>query len=321
MLCFACLGGIRFVHYQSPQPNDVRNLVESERRLAVIRGVISTKVRIEDRSRWAFSKYLPSDPHSSFYLNLKQVLGATGWADVCGLVYVRVDEPMLDLKAGDYIEAYCWLDRFKKAMNPGQFDFSRYMARRKVFVSASVKSWDGIKILDRQSGTILRKLKTKLQQAAAVALLGAEQADEKDKGLLEALLLGRRANIKPETYIAFQKTGLLHFISLSGLHIGILVAIIWWLCRIAGFSKPQRAICCMLVVAVFALIIPPRAPALRAVIICFIFCTSTSRLLRLSLSHLIVPVHKTNTKTPIVQTIFLVSGRRKCTNPAVPSRQ
>jgi len=58
------------------------------------------------------------------------------------------------------------------------------------------------------------------------------------------------------------------------MHLGILVGIIWWLCRTAGFMKPARAVICAVAVAVFLLVVPPRAPTLRAAIICWVFCAS-----------------------------------------------
>jgi len=104
--------------------------------------------------------------------------------------------------------------------------------------------------------------------------LGNVSPEEPSRGLLEALLLGYRGNIDSTTYRAFRKTGLLHFISLSGMHLGILVGIIWWLCKTAGLMKPARAVICIVAISIFLLIVPPRAPTLRAAIICCVFCVS-----------------------------------------------
>ncbi|MHC4431926.1 MAG: ComEC/Rec2 family competence protein, partial [Planctomycetota bacterium] len=73
---------------------------------------------------------------------------------------------------------------------------------------------------------------------------------------------------------AFRRTGLLHFISLSGMHMGILFGMIWWLCKTAGLMKPARAAICAIAVGVFLLVVPPRAPTIRAAIICWVFCAS-----------------------------------------------
>lgn len=278
LVCFVCLGAIRLSSYKQPAGNDIRNFVTDERKLATIRGLIVTEPYINKNQNWAFAKFTHTDPSSSFYLKLGEVEAVDGWAKVSGTVRVQVDEPVLDLKAGDYIQGYCWLDRFEKATNPGQFDVAKYLARKNIFIAASVKSRDGIEILsfaqnDKWSD-IFTNVKTKLRNKATQALLGDLSIEEPSQGLLEALLLGYRENIDSKTYNAFRKTGLLHFICLSGLHLGILIGIIWWLCKTAGLGNCTRASVCIIALAVFLLIVPPRVPVLRAAIICFVFCVS-----------------------------------------------
>ncbi|MDD5327302.1 MAG: ComEC/Rec2 family competence protein [Phycisphaerae bacterium] len=272
---FVCLGAIRLTTCYQAEPNDIRNLVADERKLATIRGVIITEPYIKKNRDWEFARFSHSDPASSFYLKLCEVETVTGWAKASGTVRVQVDEKVLDLKAGNYIQAYCWLDRFKKATNPGQFDIAEYLASKNVFIAASVKSRDGIELLGSNSDkNLFTKIKGEMRESAMQALSGDLSIEERNRGLLEALLLGYRGNIDSSTYLAFQKTGLLHFISLSGLHLGILAGVIWWLCKTAELLKRGRAIICTIAICVFLLIVPPRAPTLRAAIIVFVFCVS-----------------------------------------------
>ncbi|MFC1636646.1 DNA internalization-related competence protein ComEC/Rec2 [Planctomycetota bacterium] len=272
--CFLCLGAIRLTHYTQPEHSDIRNLVANDRRLATVRGSIITEPTINTYPDWKFSRFKPTDPTGSFYLNVTEIETIRGWEKVAGVVRVQVGEPVLDLKVGDAIQAYCWLDRFSPATNPGQFDIAGYMARRNVFIAASIQSRAGITRLDHLPFSILVRLKVRIRQAATNALLGDMPQDEGRRGLLQALLLGYRRQIDSDTYQAFRKTGLLHLISLSGMHLGILVGIIWWLCKTVGFMKPARALICAVAVAFFLLIVPPRAPTVRAAIICWVFCAS-----------------------------------------------
>ena len=274
LLCFLCLGAIRLTSFHQPKPNDIRNLVDNERKLATIRGVIITDPYIQKNEQWKFVKFTYNDPSSSFYFKMKEIKTIDGWAKANGTVRVQVSEPVLDLKAGDYIQAYCWLDRFKEVSNPGQFDVAKYLARKSIFIAASVKSRDGIELLESSPAGFFTKIQRKLTETATQALLGDLSQEEASRGLLEALLLGYRGNIDSETYLAFRKTGLLHFISLSGMHLGILVGIVWWLCKTAGIMKRGRATICIIVIGVFLLIVPPRAPTARAAIIGFVFCAS-----------------------------------------------
>ncbi|UCF43230.1 MAG: DNA internalization-related competence protein ComEC/Rec2 [Planctomycetota bacterium] len=273
LVCFACLGGIRLASYHRAKSDDIRHLVGDERRLATIRGVILTEPYV-DKQRWEFAGFRRTDPGSSFYLRLKEVEAVDGWTKASGTVRVQVAEPVLDLKTGDSLQMYCWLDRFAGASNPGQFDTAKYLARKNVLVGASVKSRDGIEVLESSGLGIFTKVKRKLRESATRALVGELSVAEQSRGLLEALLLGYRGNIDSETYRAFRKTGLLHFISLSGLHVGILMGTVWWLCKAAGLLKRARAIICIIAIGVFLMVVPLRSPTLRAAVIGFVFCLS-----------------------------------------------
>jgi len=274
LMCFVCLGAVRLISFQQPKPNDICEFVGDERKLATIRGLIVTEPYVQKNEQWKFAKFTHSDPSSSFYLKMDQIKAVDGWAKTTGTVRAQVGEPVLDLQAGNYIQAYCWLDRFKQATNPGQFDVSRYLARKNVFIAASIKSRDGIKLLKERPESIFRKIKRKLRETATQALLGDLSPEDRNRGLLQALLLGYRGNIDSNTYRAFRKTGLLHFISLSGMHLGILIGTIWWLCKTAGLMKRARAAVCIIAICIFLLIVPPRAPTVRAAIIGFVFCAS-----------------------------------------------
>jgi len=274
LACFVCLGAIRLLSFHQPKPNDIRNFVADEPKLATIRGLIVTEPYINRNRNWEFARFKFTDPATSFYLKLTEVETINGWTKVTGTVRVQVDGPVLDLKDGDNIQAYCRLDRFSPPTNPGQFDTAKYLARKNVFIAASVKSRDGIKLLEGPRGGIFTKVKRKMRQTATQALLGNLSLEDRSRGLLEALLLGYRGNIDSNTYRAFRKTGLLHFISLSGLHLGILAWIIWSLCKTAGLLKRARAAICIIAIVIFLLIVPPRAPTVRAAIICWVFCFS-----------------------------------------------
>jgi competence protein ComEC len=236
--------------------------------------VIVTGPYVDRNQGWEFAKFAHTDPTSSFYLKVKEVEAVDGWAEVSGIVRVQVDGPVLDLKAGDYIQAYCWLDRFEGAANPGQFDVAKYLARRNVFIAASVPSRDAIEVLQGGSADFFVKMKRKAREIAVQSLLGSPYPQDENERLLQALVLGYRAEIDIATFEAFRKTGLLHFICLSGMNFGILIGVIWWLCKTAGLMKRGRAVVCMIAAAMFVLVIPSNPPAFRAAIICLVFCLS-----------------------------------------------
>jgi len=274
LICFVCLGAIRLSSYEQPDSNDIRNFVAEEQELATIRGSVITKPYVNRNNNWEFVKFAHTDPASSFYLELGEVETITGWAKVSGAVRVQVGGPVLDLKAGDYIQAYCWLDRFEKTTNPGQFDVAKYLARKNVFVAASVDSRDAIEVLQSGSADFFVKIKRKAREIAVQSLLGSPYPQDESEDLLLALVLGYRTEMDITTYEAFRRTGLLHFVCLSGMNFGIFVGMIWWLCKTAGLTRKPQAAVCIIAAAMFVLVVPSNPPAFRAAIICLVFCLS-----------------------------------------------
>lgn len=277
LICFVCLGAIRLSSYERLADDDISRFVGDERKLATIRGLIITEPYIEKRESWEFVKFMHSGPTSSFYLKLGEIEAVDGWAKVSGTVRVwvnDVNESKWDLKAGEYIQAYCWLDRFKGATNPGQFDVAKYLARGNVFVAASVDSNEAIDVLQSGSTDFFVKVKRKARGIAVQSLLGSAYPQDENERLLQALVLGYRTEMDATTLEAFRKTGLLHFVCLSGMNFGIFVGMIWWLCKRAGLMRRPQAAICVIATAMFVLVIPPNPPAFRAAIICFILCLS-----------------------------------------------
>ncbi len=270
LLCFVCLGGIRLTSFQAPSSADVQRLVGDERTLATIRGRLVTAPRSQPQ-QWCFAQFAFTDPPSSFYLTLDQIETDRGWRPVRGMIRVQVDEPTPALRIGDAIEAYCWLYRFGPPTNPGQFDLATHLRRRNVHVGASVPGKNAIEVRRGTRVGLLTRTQRRLSQAAARALLSDQPHEAPSQGLLEALLLGDRRRIDRSTYEAFQRTGLLHLISLSGMHLGILMGILWWIGKAIGLMKPRRAILCMLATVLFLMIVPARAPTVRAAVIVWAF--------------------------------------------------
>lgn len=273
VVCFICLGMICLASFNNAPPNDIRNLVGDKSTPAAIRGVIVIDPYI-DSNDWKFSKFTPTDRGSSFYLELTEVEATTGWVNTSGLVRVRINEPIFDLRAGDRVQIYCILNKFNGPTNPGEFDIARYMARNGVFVAGSADSRQAIELLSSDATGLFTRIKAKLRKIAVNALLGGPYPQNQSESLLLALVLGHRANIDKETYNAFRKTGLLHFVCLSGMNFAMVIGFVWWVCKTAGLMKPGRAIVCTITAAVFLMVVPENAPALRAAVICFAFCAS-----------------------------------------------
>ncbi|HSV27171.1 MAG TPA: DNA internalization-related competence protein ComEC/Rec2, partial [Sedimentisphaerales bacterium] len=275
-ILFACLGGIRVAAYRHMDPRDISRLAGEGRTIADLRGRIAGNISIEDRSNWAFGRFQYENLFSTFDMEVMQARCLSGWEEVTGRVRVRVAEPVYDLAPGDYIQVYATLRRFARPMNPGGFDARGFYERHGIHLSAQVETRLAIEHWEKagNEGPAAAEFQQWLRDSAAAMLKRGRVDEDESDGLLEALLLGRRSHISPVTYEAFRRTGLLHFISLSGMHIGIVIGAIWQAARVAGITRRRRAALCIGAIILFLLIVPAYSPILRAGMIGLVFCSA-----------------------------------------------
>tara|TARA_Y100001956_G_scaffold78264_1_gene89772 strand:- start:492 stop:2555 length:2064 start_codon:yes stop_codon:yes gene_type:complete len=95
-------------------------------------------------------------------------------------------------------------------------------------------------------------------------------------GLIKALIFGVRHDISPKILEQMQYSGLSHLIAISGLHIGIMFSLGWFLGRIAGSLKPQLRyaplVVGVLVASTYAYLAGFSIPTLRALLMCILMC-------------------------------------------------
>jgi competence protein ComEC len=275
-LMFAWLGMLRLEYFYVPYPDDARFLLRPQPYPAIIRGIIVSDIFKENRKGWVFGGYQFTSPRRSFYLSLEEYQTKTGrWQTAKGIIRIQINEPAFHIQTADHVQMYCILSGFEGPANPGQFDFQKAMLRRGVLVGASVETADGITVLHRQSGWSFRRANLWLKNSAWKALLD-EMPDETDQrtAMATALLLGYQKTIDPQTNEAFIKTGLSHIISLSGMHMAIIAAMVWAMARLTGMEKCKRAILTFVVITLYAMVVPPQPPTLRAVVIFWFFCAA-----------------------------------------------
>ena len=268
--CFLMLGGVRLISYQTLPQNDISKLVVDDDVVATLRGEIISEPTVQKFDGWQMAKFKFGDPGSSFYLKIHSVLSDEKFHPSSGTIKVYVGQAVLDLSIGDNIEFLCGLGRFASAENPGQFNLKRYMADNNIYISGFAKSRSNIKILEKDQAWYLG-FKRLFAKKVSFFLL-EHSPDENVSSMLEALLIGNRKNISPEITRAFRNTGLAHFISLSGLHVGILLGFVWIVLNLFLTGKGIKATICILFIMLFMMVVPPVAPTVRACVIAIFMC-------------------------------------------------
>ncbi len=261
------LGSLRLITYTHLPSTDISYAVLDQETPATLTGRIISTPKLT-RTDWEYASFYPTAPGQSFDLAVE--------GDYTGIVRVYAAEPIDPLTLGTRITLHGRVSRFSPAANPGQFDMAKHEARRNCFVTAFIKSPLSVEILPDAPPLWLRllRVRSRTQHYIAQSFIKPDQDISANASLLQALLLGMRTDVPNSILQDFQTTGLLHLISLSGLHVGILVSMVWVIGQCLGLLKPGRSVLCLLVLAGFLWLVPLRSATMRAGLIAGLFCTA-----------------------------------------------
>ncbi|MGM8213898.1 DNA internalization-related competence protein ComEC/Rec2, partial [Virgibacillus sp. W0430] len=143
------------------------------------------------------------------------------------VLFLKKDEasvPYNELKHG----AVCTINGVESdastARNPGQFDYSLFLKKQGITKQLTVKSAEHIKC--EGSSKLLHRIH-KMRNVMTEYI--NEAANEKTAPWINALIFGERALLDEDTVDLFNRWSLSHLLAISGLHIGIIVAIMYTL--------------------------------------------------------------------------------------------
>ncbi len=113
------------------------------------------------------------------------------------------------------------------SLNPGGLDYERWLFEQGIAATGYPVGRDAWQRLDPEPGRYgLNRLRQALAEHLARVLAGSPQL-----GLIQALTLGERGGLDPQLWETFARTGTSHLIAISGLHIGLVAGLAFWLAR------------------------------------------------------------------------------------------
>lgn len=111
--------------------------------------------------------------------------------------------------------------------NPGGFDFERWAVERGIGATGYVRR----SALNAQLASNLAACPTiALRQVIASGIEGALDDDDTSRFLL-ALAIGARHRVLQQDWSVMRRTGTVHLMAISGLHVGLVAGLMWWLGR------------------------------------------------------------------------------------------
>jgi competence protein ComEC len=94
--------------------------------------------------------------------------------------------------------------------------------------------------------------------------------------LATALLLGRREGVDPETTDAFTRTGTTHLLAISGAHLQVLAALLWFFFRMLGMERRRSYLLVSLATVSYALLVGLAPSVVRSAAMTVMVCTGAS---------------------------------------------
>lgn len=173
----------------------------------------------------------------------------------------------LNLKYGDLLLLPPQYDSIPPPYNPGEFNYKQYLADRQIFSQMFIRS-DQFYTIGREQGNAFISFALELRKQ----LVNKFYRYIPDKGaaaFASTLILGYRAELSSELVEAYSKTGTMHVLSVSGMHVGIVFLVLSALLRFMNKTLAARVVRAVIIISLvwfYALLTGFSAPACRAAV-------------------------------------------------------
>lgn len=177
------------------------------------------------------------------------------------LVYLPAAPPP---RPGGRIHCRSRIDSLAPPRNPNAFDFARYQAVRGIYHVSYARPGE---CTPEPAAAADWRERARRWQQRGLAILRRHLGEGEAYGVAAALTLGYRQAVSDELRAAYQHSGAIHILAVSGLHVGMVYLVLATLLRIlpAGrYRRAAQAALCLLGVWAFVLVTGCSPSAVRA---------------------------------------------------------
>lgn len=192
------------------------------------------------------------------------------------LVALKVDSlNPIKLKYGEEIIISALTAPVEPPYNPAEFDFKAWLATKNTYHQTFINQKNVVKLGTNKGNPIL-KYAIEVRQRQVNIYRKLIQNDEAF-AVASTLVLGYRSDLNKETLAAYSKTGTIHALSVSGMHVGIIYIFLNFLLFFLDKNKPLKIlktiiICCL--VWYYALLTGLSPSVLRSAIMLSVYIIS-----------------------------------------------
>ncbi len=166
------------------------------------------------------------------------------------------------LHFGDWVEVMAKPEPFPLPANPGMFNYRQYMNLRGVF-GTCYYSDQNLKVLDQNRGSfwqmrVVQPISRYMRSQIETYFTGETRA------VLKALLLGQRYDLQKSVVEAFKRSGIVHVLAISGLHVGFLLLLFLMIFSLLRLPYPWQVGLALVCLFLFIAVVDFKPPVVRA---------------------------------------------------------
>ena len=268
MVGFVAVGALRHHVYWNWYPdNEVGFRASSQPSPVAVKVTLVNEPRQIAAAREGSGSFSsPEEKRCRALVRCDEIRDGDRWVKTSGRVWLRMPVIEPSLSAGDQVKVFGTLVRIDGPSNPGQYDFSRHYRRQRILASLHCFNGRAITVLKPGGHRFISNLRTRLDRLAW-HYLPPEQAS-----LTSAILLGNREQVDVERRDKFLKTGTVHLLAISGLHVGILAGLVYVLFKAGWLGRSKCLLLTIVFVIFYAWLVEFRPPVVRATIFIVLYC-------------------------------------------------
>ncbi|HUI08086.1 MAG TPA: DNA internalization-related competence protein ComEC/Rec2 [Verrucomicrobiae bacterium] len=246
-------------------PIDITRLLGPRDQNAILRGVIVTDTGYrEEAANDGGAERL------RFELELSALQQDGQWRPTSGRIFVFAtgsqSTPVEPLRYGDCVTLAAVLRVPLPVANPGAFDWRAWLAHRGMHFAATILQKDGVSVDAHGRGNSVLAVSLGLREYLERALRLGLEDEPKLAGVLAGMVIGERSEIPPDTYAGFQRTGVFHVFAISGLHVGLVTAVVLVVLRLLRIPRRWCGLAAIPLLIVYVFATGARPGAVRALV-------------------------------------------------------
>lgn len=154
----------------------------------------------------------------------------------------------LQLNYGDVLLIPSHYNEIEPPYNPGEFDFKAWLEAHQIYQQSFINHQQLV-ILKHQDGDAIISFALALRKQL-VNKFYTYLPDKEAAALASTLILGYRADLSKEVISAYSKTGTMHVLSVSGMHVGIVFLVLNLLLKPLNKNSSLRLVRAVLIISV-----------------------------------------------------------------------